>query len=424
VPLNIPKSPKVLVVGSGAREHAIAWKLDQSAHRPQLYAAPGNAGMSAVAKCVEIAAHNVERLVEFAVDERIDLVVVGPEAPLALGLADACRARGIRVFGPTRDAAQVESSKSFAKAVMAAAGVPTAPYQAFDDAEAAKRYVAAQGAPIVVKADGLAAGKGVVVAQTVAEANAAIDDMLVGNKFGQSGSKVVIEKFLVGREVSMMFFVDAHRAVPMVPARDYKRVGEGDTGGNTGGMGAFAPVPDFLEADGVRQVEARIVQPLLAELRRRGIVYRGVLYAGLMMTEDGPYVIEFNCRFGDPETEVVLPLLESDLLEILWAVAEDQLEDTKVRWRPDCAVCVVLAAPGYPEKPVTGSVIRGADGRDVFHAGTRRTEAGLVTSGGRVLVVYGVAPTFAGARGIAYANAEAISFDGVHYRRDIASFAD
>jgi phosphoribosylamine--glycine ligase len=424
MPLNIPKSPKVLVVGSGAREHAIAWKLDQSAHRPQLSAAPGNAGISAVAKCVEIAAHDVERLVEFAMDERIDLVVVGPEAPLALGIADACRARGIRVFGPTRDAAQVESSKSFAKEVMVAAGVPTAPYQTFEDAEAAKRYVAAQGAPIVVKADGLAAGKGVVVAQTVAEAEAAIDDMLVGNKFGQSGSKVVIEKFLVGREVSMMFFVDAHRAVPMVPARDYKRVGECDTGGNTGGMGAFAPVPDFLEADGVRQVETRIVQPLLAELRRRGIVYRGVLYAGLMMTEDGPYVIEFNCRFGDPETEVVLPLLESDLLEILWAVAEDQLEHAEVRWRSDCAVCVVLAAPGYPEKPITGSVIRGADDRNAFHAGTRRTEEGLVTSGGRVLVCYGVAPTFEGARRIAYTNAEAISFDGVHFRRDIASFAD
>jgi phosphoribosylamine--glycine ligase len=419
---SIPQQPKVLVVGNGAREHAIAWALRQSSHDVTLYAAPGNAGIADIAACVNIAVDDVEGLVEFAEKEAVDLVVVGPELPLARGLADRCFEKGIRVFGPELAAARLESSKAFAKSVMAAAGVPTASYQTFTDAESAKAYVHQCGAPIVVKADGLAAGKGVVVADTVEEACAAIDEMMVGAKFGASGTTVVIEQCLRGEEVSMMFFVDAHTAVPMIPARDHKRVGEGDTGANTGGMGAFAPVPGFVESGMVEVVQQRIISPLLNELKSRGIQYRGVLYAGLMMTEDGPFVIEFNCRFGDPETEVVLPLLDSDLLEILWAVTDDSLADVSIRWKPQKAICVVLASPGYPEQPRTGGEIQTGDATAglIFHAGTRRVQGTLLTAGGRVIVCCGVADSFATARDIAYADADAIYFEGKHFRRDIA----
>ncbi|GMA50305.1 hypothetical protein GCM10025857_16620 [Alicyclobacillus contaminans] len=305
--MRIPDNPRVLVVGSGAREHAVLRTLAQSQRRPVLFAAPGNAGMAAETTCLPVAVDDVVGLVQAARDIAADLVVVGPELPLARGMVDACQAAGIRVFGPTQAAAQLEASKAFAKAVMAEAGVPTASHQTFTDAAAAKAYIQQQGAPIVVKADGLAAGKGVVVAQTVAEACAAVDDMMLQGRFGASGQTVVIEQCLVGEEVSMMYFVDHETVAPMLPARDYKRVGEGDTGGNTGGMGAFAPVPELHHPAFVERVTNTIVQPLLAALKRRGIVYRGVLYAGLMVTADGPYVIEFNCRFGDPETEVVLP---------------------------------------------------------------------------------------------------------------------
>ncbi len=419
---SIPQQPKVLVVGNGAREHAIAWTLRQSSYNVKLYAAPGNAGIADVAACVNIAVDDVDGLVEFAAKEAVDLVVVGPELPLARGLVDRCIEKGIRVFGPQQAAARLESSKAFAKSVMASAGVPTASYQTFTDAESAKAYVHRCGAPIVVKADGLAAGKGVVVAETVEEACAAIDEMMVGAKFGASGTTVVIEQCLRGKEVSMMFFVDANAAVPMIPARDHKRVGEGDTGANTGGMGAFAPVPGFIESGMVEVVQRRIVSPLLDELKLRGIQYRGVLYAGLMMTEDGPFVIEFNCRFGDPETEVVLPLLESDLLEILWAVTEDALADVSIQWKPQKAICVVLASPGYPEQPRTGSEIQTSDATAglIFHAGTRRVHGTLQTAGGRVVVCCGVADSFTAARDIAYADAEAIYFEGKHFRRDIA----
>ncbi|GGJ09861.1 phosphoribosylamine--glycine ligase [Alicyclobacillus cellulosilyticus] len=420
--LAIPDGARVLVVGSGAREHAIAWALAKSPRRPRLYAAPGNPGMAAWCEMVNLRVDDVSGIAQFAARERIDLVVVGPELPLALGLADACAAAGVRVFGPSRAAARLESSKAFAKAVMAKAGVPTAAYATFTDPAAAKAYIRQQGAPIVVKADGLAAGKGVVVAETIAAAEAAIDALMVGGKFGAAGATVVIEQFLRGREASLMFFVDGETVRPLLPARDYKRVGDGDTGPNTGGMGAFAPVPE-VTADVVADVERRIVRPTLAELRARGIVYRGVLYAGLMLTEDGPYVVEFNARFGDPETEVVLPLLASDLLAILWATAEGRLADVEVAWRDEAAVCVVLAAPGYPERPQTGAAITLPDGlpETVFHAGTaQRGDGQLVTAGGRVLTVTGTGPDLTAARAAAYRAAEAITFPGKHMRKDIA----
>ncbi|MCL6625615.1 MAG: phosphoribosylamine--glycine ligase, partial [Alicyclobacillus shizuokensis] len=345
--LEIPNHARVLVVGAGAREHAIAWKLAQSPLQPRLYAAPGNPGLAQVAECVPLGADDVDGLVSFCRANGIQLVVVGPEQPLSVGLVDALTEAGVRAFGPTKAAAQLETSKAFAKALMEEAGVPTAAHRTFTDAEAAKAYIRRQGAPIVVKADGLAAGKGVTVAGTVEEACRAVDGMMQAGRFGEAGRRVVIESFLVGREASLMFFIDESAVVPMLPARDHKRIGEGDTGPNTGGMGAYAPLPDADSQALAGEVERRIVRPTLAALREWGSVYRGVLYVGLMLTDDGPQVVEFNVRLGDPEAEVVLPLLASDLLEIVWAVSEGRLAEAKVAWRPEYAVCVVLAAAGY-----------------------------------------------------------------------------
>lgn len=424
--LNIPSLPRVLIVGSGAREHAIAWKLAQSPHRPKLFVAPGNPGFAELGTMVNIAADDVERLVEFAQAESMDLVVVGPEVPLSHGIVDACETAGISAFGPCRRAAVLETSKAAAKEWMKRAEIPTAAYALFDEPEAAKQYVRQQGAPIVVKADGLAAGKGVVVATSVEEACTAIDEMMLGKRFGDSGLRIVIESYMRGEEVSMMFFVDAHTVVPMLPARDYKRVGAGNTGPNTGGMGAYAPVPEFVEAGMVEVVQSRIATPILRALREDGVVYRGVLYVGLMMTEDGPQVVEFNCRFGDPETEVVLPLLLSDLLEVMWSVAHDRLAEVQVEWSAEKAVCAVLAAPGYPSNVRIGSEIA-FEGRlsvndIVFHAGTARTDGQIVTAGGRVLVAVGCGQDFGTARRIAYEVADAIYFEGKYVRRDIAHF--
>jgi phosphoribosylamine---glycine ligase len=422
--MSLTLHPRVLVVGSGAREHAVVWKLAQSPRDPVLYAAPGNPGINQLATCVPIAVSDVAAIVRFAKAEAIQLVVVGPEQPLADGLVDACEAEGIAVFGPTQACAQLESSKAFAKALMMEANVPTARSQVFTDAESAKAYVQSEGAPIVVKADGLAAGKGVVVAETVHEAIAAIDDMLDGGRFGDAGERVVVESFLVGEEASVMYFVDGSGYVPMIPARDHKRIGEGNTGPNTGGMGAFAPITaptDFIDS-----VSRRIVEPTLAELANRGLTYRGVLYVGLMMTESGPFVVEFNARFGDPETQVVLPLLSTDLLDILWAVAYDGLSKIDVAWHDDTAVCVVLAAKGYPAAPRTGDVIEIAHMLEnsqnpvLFHAGTRLdSEDRLCTAGGRVIAISARGRNTDQARQIAYQAAEAIYFDGKSLRRDI-----
>jgi len=328
--LRIPMHPNVLVVGGGAREHAIVWKLAQSPLQPQLFAAPGNPGMAQLATCVDIAASQVDELVSFVQEHQIDLVVIGPEQPLELGLANRCAEFGIPAFGPSQAAARLETSKSFAKDLMQSAGVPTAAYAVFTDADEAKAYTLAHGAPIVVKADGLAAGKGVTVALTLDEALGAIDDIMLEKRFGDAGAQVVLESFLEGPEVSLMFFVDGDTVVPMLPARDHKRAYDADQGPNTGGMGAFAPVSSFLAAGMTERVEADIVRPTLAALRDQGIVYRGVLYAGLIMTAEGPYVIEFNARFGDPEIEAVLPLLATDLLAVMWAVGPGRLADLPV----------------------------------------------------------------------------------------------
>lgn len=412
---------RVLVVGQGAREHAIVWKLYHSRWAPKLFVAPGNPGMDGMATRIPIAVDDVQGIVDFALEAHIQLVVVGPEAPLSLGLVDACEANGIPAFGPAQAAARLESSKAFAKELMRKTGVPTASYEVFSDPEAAKDYVRRQGAPIVIKADGLAAGKGVIVAQTVDEAERAIDDMLVGHRFGESGARVVVESFLQGQEASLMFFVDGDLAVPMVPARDYKRIGDGNVGPNTGGMGSIAPVlrdrPDLT-----LKVQQTIVEPVLTELGRQGIVYGGVLYVGLMVTPEGePMVIEFNARFGDPETEVVLPLLKTDLIEVMWATAHHRLRDVDLAWSGQHAVCVVLAAPGYPEKPQTGQAISFAHGPSdlVFHAGTTLEEGVLRTAGGRVLTVVGFGATRYEARGVAYRIASQIYFEGKQMRQDI-----
>ncbi|GMA63307.1 phosphoribosylamine--glycine ligase [Alicyclobacillus fastidiosus] len=416
--------PRVAVIGQGAREHAITWKLSESPLRPQLYAVPGNPGMWELAAKVDIPVNQHDALIKWAISEHIDLVVVGPEQPLAEGVVDAFLAAGIPAFGPSAAAAQIEASKAFAKDVMRRAGVPTAQYEVFTDVEEAQSFAERLGAPVVVKADGLAAGKGVVVAETLEEANAAIADMLEGNRFGSSGHKVVIEEFLRGEEVSLMYFVDGSTVIPMVPARDFKRVGDGDTGPNTGGMGAFAPVPSFLAADWTAFATEAIVEPTVNLLKTEGITYRGVLYAGLMVTADGPKVIEFNARFGDPETQVVLPLLESDLLEIMWAAAHDSLDGIDVRWRDKAAVCVVLAGGEYPAKSDVGTPIELSATHHphvcVFHAGTERHGNQLVTAGGRVLTVSALADDIPSAIDLAYTELHSAHFNGMQYRRDIA----
>lgn len=420
------EKPRVAVIGNGAREHAIVWKLAQSRWQPTLFALPGNPGMWRHATSVNVAASNHKAIVAWALAEQIDLVVIGPEQPLAEGLVDALSEAGVAAFGPEKAAAQLEASKAFAKEWMQRVDVPTAKFGTFTDAASASAFAEGLGYPVVIKADGLAAGKGVIIAQTKAEADGAIADMLEGDLFGASGHRVVVEECLTGPEVSLMYFVDGQTAVPMLPARDFKRIGEGDTGLNTGGMGAFCPVPSFLEADWTTYVTTSIVQPVLAGLKAAGITYRGVLYVGLMVTEDGPKVIEFNARFGDPETQVVLPLLKTDLLDVMWAVAHDDLDEMDMEWFAASAVCVVLASPGYPEKPTTGlpMAVAEADNQDdtstLFHAGTALADGALLTSGGRVLTVSATGLDIPEARQRAYASAERVTFAGAQMRRDIA----
>ncbi|TDY49961.1 phosphoribosylamine--glycine ligase [Alicyclobacillus sacchari] len=418
------RPPRVAVVGQGAREHAIVWKLAQSPRLPELFALPGNPGSEGLATCVDVAAGDLDALVKFAQDERIDLVVVGPEQPLADGLVDRLAAVGIPAFGPMQAAAQLEASKAFSKRLMQEAGVPTARFATFTDVEQALSYLRTQAIPVVVKADGLAAGKGVVVAQTLAEAEAAVRGMLEGNQFGASGHRVVIEEWMQGQEVSCMYFVDANVVVPMIPARDFKRLRDGDEGPNTGGMGAFAPVP-VVTSDVIDRVTKTIVEPAMRQLAVQGITYRGVLYAGLMLTEDGPKVVEFNARFGDPETEVILPLLASDLFDVMWAVAHDELRPELVAWRDEASVCVVMAGREYPAKSDVGTPISLPEELPerviAFHAGTRRGDSGGVeTAGGRVLTVSAVDRDVPAAIDRVYSAIADIHFAGAQYRRDIA----
>jgi phosphoribosylamine--glycine ligase len=416
---------KVLVVGGGGREHALCWAIAASPLLTQLWCAPGNAGIAEVADCVPIGAEDIPALVGFARDQAVDLVVAGPEAPLTLGLADACAAAGIRCFGPSAAAAQLEGSKAFTREVADAAGAPGARWARFTDPAAAKAYIRAQGAPIVVKADGLAAGKGVVVAASIDEAEAAIAAIMESRIHGESGATVLVEECLIGQEISFFALCDGVNAIPLGAAQDHKRVGDGDTGPNTGGMGAYSPPPIFTDA--LRDdVMARIIRPVLAEMAHRGAPFRGVLFAGLMITADGPRLIEFNVRFGDPECQALMVRLRSDLLPALLAACDGELARFDLRWDPLHSLVVVMAARGYPGSYAKGSEIRGIEraaqipGVQVFHAGTaQRDDGALIATGGRVLGISATGTTLAEAQAAAYAAVDAIDWPGGFCRRDI-----
>jgi phosphoribosylamine---glycine ligase len=417
---------KVLVVGNGGREHALAWKLLQSETVSQVVCVPGNGGTATLEGCQNfpLAVDDFEGIAHFAQTHDISLVVVGPEVPLALGLVDYLQLKQISVFGPTKAGAQIEASKSWAKTLMQEAGIPTAEAKTFTDAEAAKAYLQAQGTPIVIKADGLAAGKGVTVAMNLEEAVAAVEDAFEG-KFGAAGQQVVIEACLRGQEVSVLAITDGRTIRPLLPAQDHKRIGEGDTGENTGGMGVYAPVP-WVTSALMARIQQEILEPAVEALQQRQIDYRGVLYAGLMITPEGdPKVIEFNCRFGDPETQVILPLLETPLEQLMLACLEQRLADfPTLTWKRGAAACVVVAAAGYPGSYAKGDAIAGLNQVNgpnvaVFHAGTRLQEEQLVTDGGRVLAVTGWGEDFDQAFASAYQGVERIQFQGCYYRRDI-----
>lgn len=416
---------RVLVVGGGAREHALAWTLAQSPRVSQVLVAPGNAGTREIAENLAIAANDTEGLARAAEARRVDLTVVGPEEPLALGLVDLFRERGLPVFGPTAAGARIESSKAWTKELLLGAGVPTAAARIFTDLAAALDWLYDAALPIVVKASGLAAGKGVVVASTRSQAEAALRGMLGGSAFGEAGREVLIEEYMQGPEVSVLALCDGRRALPLLPATDFKRAYDGDHGPNTGGMGAYAPVPR-VDVDLSARIRAEILDPTLAALRDRGIDYRGVLYAGLMLTADGPKVVEYNCRFGDPECQVVLPLLDGDLLPLLLACAEGDLSrSAPPSWRSDAAVGVVLASAGYPGRYATGLPITGLSELPAevmaFHAGTAVRDGEVVTSGGRVLTLVARAASFANARALAYQAAGRVEFQGKQFRSDIAA---
>jgi phosphoribosylamine--glycine ligase len=415
---------KILVIGSGGREHALIWKLSQSSEVDTIYCAPGSAGIADFAQSVAIAPHQLEKLVDFAAERKIDLTVVGPELPLTLGISDLFESRGLKIFGPNRDAAQLEGSKAFAKKIMTENSIPTAAAGIFSDAQSARRYFDQNPAPYVVKADGLAAGKGVLICASREEAQSAIDEILVKKAFGQAGDKVVIEEFLEGEEASFMVLTDGDHVLPLPSSQDHKRVFDNDQGPNTGGMGAYSPAPVVTQTVEDR-VLREVVTPLMAGLKRQGIVYRGVIYVGLMLTDTGPKVLEFNARFGDPECQVIMMRLKSDLVPLLQATVNGTLQTVRPEWYPDPAVCVVLSAGGYPGSYETGKEIRGLeklrDWREgfVFHAGTSKESSRWQTSGGRVLGVTARSRDLAAAVQEVYRGVNAISWDGMHYRTDI-----
>ena len=416
---------KTLVVGSGGREHAMVWKLAQSPRKPVLYCAPGNAGIASLATCIPIQSADVAGLKDFALREKIDVTVIGPEAPLALGIVDEFRKARLRVFGPTKNAARLESSKIFSKEVMARAKIRTAHAKSFEKIADALAYVERQKFPVVIKADGLAQGKGVIIATTREQARQAIVDSMEKVVFGQAGKQVLIEQFLDGEELTIMAFTDGRTVIPVPPAQDHKRVGDGDTGLNTGGMGAYCPAP--LGTSQLRdQVLHEILQPMVDAMARLGSPFQGVLYAGLMVVDGTPYVLEFNARMGDPETQVVLPLLKTDFLDVIESVVEHRLDQLPIEWHPDAAVCVVMASGGYPGSYQKGIPISGlfsvasTETSVVFHAGTAQKDNEIVTTGGRVLGILGRGPTLSEAQREAYRVVKTISFEGCHFRTDIA----
>ena len=419
---------KLLVIGSGGREHALAWRLAQSPKVNTVYVAPGNAGTATEPKLLNLAVTDHQQLIAFCREQQIAFTVVGPEAPLAAGIVDKFTAAGLAVFGPSQYCAQLESSKDFAKAFMARTGIPTAAYQTFTDAEAAHQYISQKGAPIVIKADGLAAGKGVIVAMTLAEAHQAVDDMLRDNAMGAAGSRVVIEDFLQGEEASFIVMVDGEHVLPMATSQDHKRLLDFDKGPNTGGMGAYSPAPVVTDAVHQRVMD-EIILPVVKGMQADGHPYRGFLYAGLMIDDSGaPYTIEFNCRFGDPETQPIMCRLQSDLVELIEAALDGRLDTVSAEWRDQAAVGVVLAAAGYPQDPRKGDVISGITEADqtgkVFHAGTAlNSQHELVTHGGRVLCVVGLGADIKTAQTKAYTALESIKFAGMQYRHDIGAKA-
>lgn len=416
---------KILVLGSGGREHALAWKLRQSPRVTEVFCAPGNAGVATVATNVPLKVSEHAKLIDFALGEKIDLTVVGPDDALAAGIVDAFQARGLRIFGPAQSAARLESSKVFAKDFMRRHGIPTARAGAFAESAEAQRFCQKARHPLVVKADGLALGKGVIIARNSWESGLAVHEIMDARKFGAAGSQVLIEEFLEGEECSIHALVDGHSYLLFPGAQDHKRAFDGDLGPNTGGMGTFSPPSRLLTPEMEERVRREILDPFIAGLKADGLDFRGMLFPGLMITADGPKVLEFNCRFGDPETQVLLARLETDLLDLLEATIDGRLSETKAQWRADSAVCVVMASGGYPGTYASGCEIAGLDsipqGVTVFHAGTRRDGERIVTAGGRVLGVTALARDLASARGLAYAAVSGIRFDGCQFRRDIAA---
>ncbi|MEG0874127.1 MAG: phosphoribosylamine--glycine ligase [Clostridiales bacterium] len=417
---------KVLVVGGGGREHAIAVKISESPVLEKLFAAPGSDGMADIATLVPLKVTEVEKITEFAVKENIDMVFIGPEVPLLLGLADALLDKGIMVLGPQKAAAELEGSKAFSKGIMKKYGIPTGDYEVFTNAGDALKYLKTASYPTVVKADGLAAGKGVVIAENPQEAKDAVKSMMEDKIFGESGNQIVIEEFLEGEELSLLGFTDGKTVVPMIPSQDHKRIFDNDKGPNTGGMGAYAPAP-IGSPEIIEEAMEKVMKPLVAAMEKEGKPYRGVLYAGLMIGPKGIQVLEFNARFGDPETQAVIPLLESDLITITEAINNGTLADIEIKWKNKFAACVVMAAKGYPENPIKGDEITGLGKNTaeslVFHAGTIKKDGVFYTNGGRVLGVTALADNLRAAIDDAYARVEKIHFSGLQYRHDIGAKA-
>ncbi|HSB30571.1 MAG TPA: phosphoribosylamine--glycine ligase [Candidatus Sulfobium mesophilum] len=419
---------KVLVIGGGGREHAIVWKLSQSKLVDKIYCCPGNAGIAETAQCIDVNQDDFQALLDFVKYEWIDLTIVGPEAPLSKGIVDIFEKEGRRILGPSKAAARLESSKAFSKDLMRSHGIPTAEYKVFTSYLHAEEYIRFKGTPIVIKADGLAAGKGVFIASTMEEAIDALKQIMKDRVFGAAGDRVLIEECLQGEEASFMAFTDGNTIVPMVSSQDHKRIFDNDQGPNTGGMGAYSPAP-VITGELETVVMEKIMKPTIRALKSEGITYKGILYAGLMIDKGKPYVLEFNCRLGDPETQPVLSRLQSDLMEIAMAVTDERLSDARIEWKKDPSVCVVVSSGGYPGKYRKGDVITGLEeannieGVHVFHAGTAFKDSNIVTAGGRVLGVTATGPSVAEAKSRAYEAIDKIRFEGMHYRKDIADRA-